>query len=132
MKLSHIILLVLLAVGIAIVVSMYGDSSDYVLYRTAIEKPGKEYHVVGTLMKERPMVYEPQRDPNYFAFYAADTSGYIMKVVYNNPKPNDFERSDKIVIVGKADNDSIFKATSILLKCPSKYENTLDGKQSAR
>lgn len=132
MKLTHIILLVLIAIGIAVVLSMYGDSSDYVLYKTAIDKRGKEYHVVGTLLREKPMTYEPEKNANYFSFYAADSTGYEMKVVYDHPKPSDFDRSDKIVIIGKAENDSVFTASDILLKCPSKYENTLDEKQSSK
>jgi cytochrome c-type biogenesis protein CcmE len=43
-----------------------------------------------------------------------------MKVVYRNPKPADFERSEQIVIIGNVQKD-IFVADKILMKCPSKY-----------
>jgi cytochrome c-type biogenesis protein CcmE len=49
-----------------------------------------------------------------------DEKGKESKVVYHNPEPTDFDRSEKIVIVGKMDGDH-FEASKILLKCPSKY-----------
>ena len=52
-------------------------------------------------------------------------------MVYFNPKPQDFERSEQVVITGNMKND-VFVADKILLKCPSKYtENEIkaeDGK----
>jgi cytochrome c-type biogenesis protein CcmE len=49
-----------------------------------------------------------------------DEKGKESKVVYHNPEPTDFERSEKIVIVGSMEGDH-FEASKILLKCPSKY-----------
>ena len=43
-------------------------------------------------------------------------------VIYTSPKPQDFERSEQIVIIGNIQND-IFRADKILMKCPSKYED---------
>jgi cytochrome c-type biogenesis protein CcmE len=42
-------------------------------------------------------------------------------VVYKSTKPEDFERSDQIVLVGKMENNE-FHASSIQMKCPSKYK----------
>ena len=44
----------------------------------------------------------------------------VEKVILNKEKPTDFERAEGIVLKGKADGE-IFYATSILMKCPSKY-----------
>ena len=41
---------------------------------------------------------------------------------YNGTKPNDFERSEQIVIIGKMKGEE-FAASGILMKCPSKYAN---------
>jgi len=48
-------------------------------------------------------------------------------VIYNQPKPQDFERSEEITMTGYA-TDSAFIATDILMKCPSKYneQNEVD------
>jgi cytochrome c-type biogenesis protein CcmE len=37
-------------------------------------------------------------------------------------KPQDFERSEQIVLTGKMKGDE-FVATDILMKCPSKYKD---------
>ena len=42
------------------------------------------------------------------------------KVFYYDSKPQDFERSEKITMTGYA-SDSGFIAETILMKCPSKY-----------
>ena len=53
-------------------------------------------------------------------------------MVYYNPKPQDFDRSDQIVITGAMSGDT-FVADQILLKCPSKYtENELKPATAAR
>ncbi|MFM7588976.1 MAG: cytochrome c maturation protein CcmE, partial [Bacteroidota bacterium] len=61
-------------------------------------------------------------------FWLRDQQGLSMSVVYYGAKPQDFERSEQVVIVGKVvpgpskqENKSIFKADQILTKCPSKY-----------
>jgi cytochrome c-type biogenesis protein CcmE len=42
------------------------------------------------------------------------------KVIYKSVKPQDFEKSEKVVVIGSMLNDE-FVASSLLLKCPSKY-----------
>ncbi len=120
MKRTHIILIALIAVAIGAIVSTYGDASTYEGFATAAENPEKEYHVVGTLNKQKPREYNPQVDANLFTFYLIDEQGQERQVVYHAPEPADFERSEKIVIIGKM-NGEVFDANKILLKCPSKY-----------
>ena len=69
-------------------------------------------------------MYQPEKNPNYFSFSMIDKEGEKQKVIFHGPPPADFERSEDVVINGKAENGQ-FIATKILLKCPSKYE---DGK----
>lgn len=120
MKKVHIIIIALIAVAIGAIISTYGDASTYEGFATAAANPEKEYHVVGTLNKEKPRVYDPKVDANLFTFYLKDERGVESKVVYRAPEPADFERSEKIVIIGKM-NGETFEASKILLKCPSKY-----------
>ena len=72
------------------------------------------------LDKKKAIDYDAKKDVNRFTFYLIDDKGLEKKVVYNNPKPQDFEKSEKVVIVGSMKNDE-FLAKSLLLKCPSKY-----------
>jgi cytochrome c-type biogenesis protein CcmE len=52
-----------------------------------------------------------------------DREGTEHQVLLNKPKPDDFESSDQIVVIGKAAENNQFAAKEILLKCPSKYNN---------
>ena len=112
--------MVIIALAIGAIVSMYGDASTYENFEVAKENPGKEYHIVGVLNREKEKYYDPQKDANYFTFYLIDEKGIESKVVYHNPEPADFDRSEKIVIVGSMEGEQ-FEASKILLKCPSKY-----------
>ena len=59
-------------------------------------------------------------DANVFTFYMVDNKGMECKVVLHKNKPQDFERSEQIVLIGQM-NGQQFEASDILMKCPSKY-----------
>lgn len=126
MKPIQIALLVLAALGVAAVVSLYGNTTKYVTFpeadALAKENPGRDYHVVASLDKTKAIEYNPRNDANYLVFYANDSLGNGKKVVYNQPKPQDMERSEKIMLIGHSEGDH-FQATEISMKCPSKYED---------
>lgn len=122
MKKTHIVLIVLIVIAIAAIIGTVSDSSTYVSFAEADANPGKEFHVVGMLDKEKGMVYDPKVDANKFSFYLKDSLGVEKMVIYNGTKPQDFERSERIVIVGKSSGEQ-FNASQILMKCPSKYNN---------
>lgn len=122
MKIKYVIALVLVAVGLAFIISSYGKTSTYADFETCKSHKGKEYHVIGKLDRNKEIVYKPLENPNYFTFFLIDDKGEVNKVVYNNPKPQDFDKSEQIVLVGKMQDD-VFFASQILLKCPSKYTN---------
>lgn len=121
MKKSHIILLVIIAVAIGAIFSTFADSSTYGNFDEAQEN-GTEIHVVGKLVKSKEMTYDPVKDANYFSFYLTDNKGKERKVIFSGTKPQDFERSEQIVITGKMEGEE-FHASKILMKCPSKYTN---------
>ncbi len=70
------------------------------------------------------MVYDPKINPDEFIFTLIDNKGVEKRVVLHKNKPQDFERSEQIVIIGKMQGEE-FHANDILMKCPSKYN---DGK----
>lgn len=122
MKKSHIVLLVLVAAAVTIIVSMFGDFSTYETFASAANDPGKKYHVIGELAKEKGMEYDPVKDPNHFSFYVQDKSGKVNQVIFNGAKPTDIEKSEQIVMTGYMDG-GVFRCSKIQMKCPSKYEN---------
>ena len=120
MKRSYIIALVIVIVAFAAVVSMIYDSSTYATFAIAADNPGKTYHVIGKVNFEKPLNYDPQKNADHFSFYMRDSLGTEVKVNLAKAKPQDFEKSEQIVIIGKMDG-SEFKANDMLMKCPSKY-----------
>jgi cytochrome c-type biogenesis protein CcmE len=119
MKRSSVIGLVIIAIAIAVIVSIYSDSSTYSTFGEA-KKEKEEIVVAGQLNKQRQMEYDPHKNANYFSFYAIDKTGEECKVIFSGTKPQDFERSETITMTGKmVGND--FYASRILMKCPSKY-----------
>ena len=99
---------------------MLNESGSYETFTTASDMEGTEFHVVGTLIKDKDQQYDPIEDPNRFSFWMKDSDNKECQVVFAGAKPQDFDRSEQIVLTGKMDNE-VFHARKILMKCPSKY-----------
>ncbi len=123
MKRSHIIALVLIAVAMGAILTTLGDSTKYASFKEAAEKPNTVFHIIGKLDREKPQDYNPKENPNVFVFYMVDRDSAERRIVLNQPKPNDFDRSQQIVIIGKSGEGDDFQASEVLMKCPSKYNN---------
>lgn len=121
MKKTHIVLLVLVAAAVCVIVSLFADFSTYETFASAAQQPGKQYHVIGYLEKDKEMVYDPKVDPNHFSFYVKDKSGNVRRVVFSGAKPIDIEKSEQIVMTGYVKDDE-FRCNKIQMKCPSKYK----------
>jgi cytochrome c-type biogenesis protein CcmE len=121
MKRTHILGIIMIAVAVAAIVGSLLDSSSYASFEEAFENPGKEYHVVGVLDRSGDIVYNPEANPNLTIFSMIDNDGSRRQVQLKKGKPQDFERSESVVIIGKAQGDN-FVANDILMKCPSKYK----------
>jgi cytochrome c-type biogenesis protein CcmE len=119
MKKSSIFGLVIIAIAIAVIISVYGSSSTYGSFQDAI-KSESELQVKGQLNKQKELYYDATKNANYFAFYMKDAEGEERKVVFSGPEPQDFKRSEEIVLTGKMQGNE-FHASKILMKCPSKY-----------
>jgi len=85
-----------------------------------MENGNSEYHIVGRLNKSKPQTYDPMKDANLFEFYMVDEKGLESRVVYKGTKPDGFDQTEKIVVAGNYEKNH-FYASTILMKCPSKY-----------
>ena len=121
MKKTHLIGIFVIAIAVAVLMSISGDVSTYATFEEAM-KNGDRVKVVCQLSKDKEMVYDPIEDPNKFTFFAKDDNGLEKKVVLLRAKPQDIEMSESIVLTGKM-QDEAFVANDILLKCPSKYKD---------
>lgn len=130
MKKTHIIAILVIASAIAIIISTAGDASTYVSFEQAYQMASAgnktNIHVVGSLKKDSQgniTGMEPGPDRLSFSFVLIDEAGREQTVYYNEPMPPDFARSEKIVVIGGFEGER-FVASKILLKCPSKYQET--------
>ncbi|MBL0098293.1 MAG: cytochrome c maturation protein CcmE [Bacteroidetes bacterium] len=130
MKKIHIVAIVVIAIALAVIVSTISNSSTYAPFRTAIENEGNTFHVVGKVNLQKDFIYNPQENANIFGFYLVDNEGLEKLVLYNGTKPQDFERSEQIVVVGKMKEDK-FIANQLLMKCPSKYNGNQQDQMKA-
>ena len=67
MKKTHVIILIAIAVTAGVIIARTGDYTTYANFIQAKEK-GSSVNVVGYLVKDKPMNYDPQKDPNFFSF----------------------------------------------------------------
>jgi cytochrome c-type biogenesis protein CcmE len=128
MKKSHIFVIVILAVAVAIIIGTAGDSSTYVSFNDAYTMASNgntsSIHVVGQLKKDAQgniVGIEEGADKVSFSFIMVDDQQREQMVQYRQPMPTDFTKSEKVVVIGSYRGD-IFVADKILLKCPSKYQ----------
>ncbi|MGB0521782.1 MAG: cytochrome c maturation protein CcmE [Flammeovirgaceae bacterium] len=135
MKLSHIIAIATIAIGIGVIISTAGNASTYVNFdeaqKLATNGNDAKVHVIGELMKDPSgnvinVRYNPQLDPNYLEFMLMDENQQKHTVITHNPPASmqDFFKSEKVVVIGNYSQEGHFKASEILMKCPSKYEET--------
>ena len=121
MKKKNIIGLVFIVGFIALAFMNFGSSVGGYMDFTEAEETGVKAHVVGTWVADEPISYDPAT--NIFQFHMKDEQGRVRQVHYLNPKPANFEDAEKLVIEGSVQGD-VFVADHILVKCPSKYNDT--------
>ncbi len=131
MKKGHIIGLGIIAVAITIIITSIGDASTYESFSSAkamaVSGNDKAIHVVGELKKDangNVVGLRVSEEKTSFTFIMVDNDGYEQEVYYNEPVPADFVRSEQVVVIGSYRNEDTFVADKILMKCPSKYQET--------
>ncbi len=90
------------------------DSRNQVLTFTIANIPGdnKEIEALGGLAK---VLHDA----------AADPSTSRLKVEYHNVKPDLLKNEAQAIVTGTMGKDGVFYAEELLLKCPSRYEDSL-------
>ena len=101
---------------------MYNFGQSINTYTDFEDASGMETaHVVGKL--DTTQAYGFSMDTKQFSFYMKDQQNNVRKVVYPKPKPNNFEQAKKLVVIGSMRNN-VFYANDMLMKCPSKYNDS--------
>lgn len=120
MKRTHIIALIFIVIAIGAIISTVYNADTYASFEEARKHPGREFHIIGELIREKPIEEKIVSNTLMMTFHMTDNNGGESQVTYFGAKPQDFEKSDQVVLVGSFEED-LFVASSILLKCPSKY-----------
>lgn len=120
MKKTHIAALIFIVVAIGAILSTVYNADTYASFEQARQQPGRDFHIIGELIKDQPIEEHIISNTLFMTFFMRDQQGYTSKVHYPGAKPQDFEKSDQVVLVGRYEQET-FVASNLLLKCPSKY-----------
>jgi cytochrome c-type biogenesis protein CcmE len=117
--------IVVLAVGYLILTAMGGSAAYYhtVAELKAQGPSARSVRVAGTIVGQS--IVWKARDLT-LQFEIADQSG-TLPVVYHGPRPDMFQDGAEVVVEGQYTSGGIFEARTLLLKCPSKYEEASKG-----
>lgn len=128
MKKLHIVLLILVVASIVGMSFFIKDLTTQENFTSAQEKKDKYVVIKAKLDKATPIEYDAVKNPNMTVFYALDNEGQRQKVVYNNAKITDMERSEGLDLNGYM-RDGYFECNKIQTKCPSKYKDDMKAAQ---
>jgi cytochrome c-type biogenesis protein CcmE len=113
-------LVIVLVVGYLIFSAARGSAAYYLTVQELHEQGPSVRNVrVSGFVVGESIVWEP-RDL-HLAFDMVDESGQL-SVVYSGARPDMFRDQAEVVVEGKMGPDGVFEARTMLLKCPSKYE----------
>ncbi|NPB04115.1 MAG: cytochrome c maturation protein CcmE [Thermotogae bacterium] len=116
-KVAFFLLSLVLVVGYI----LFAASRNYVYYLTADELALQSVKYEGKRVKVSGTVVESSRNGRSLVF-VIEENGKRVKVSYEGAIPDAFGVGMPVVVEGKYDGNSL-RATTLLTKCPSKYES---------
>lgn len=120
--------IVLVGAAITTFLSFSQATVKHVTIAEAMASPGKTVQVPGQILKETVSFRIHDKQPE-LRFVIVDMQGgsQRMTVVYRKPRPENFHNATSVEAIGQY-KDGVFEASTLLVKCPSKYQ----GKDAAR
>jgi len=123
-QLKFIIGAAVIFLGIAFLVfNAVGNAGAYYmtvseLQQQAAQHVGKNVRVSGVVVDES-VNYDA---PNLILRFNIKDENGTLPVYFNGPKPDNFSRAAEAIVEGKLGDDGVLYAKTLLLKCPSRYE----------
>ena len=120
-----------MAAGLGIIVAslvylvVTGFQNTSVYYLTVSEFHTRQTGVAGKRVKVAGKVVAGsiQQDKGTMQVrFRAEEGGQVLPVVYRGIVPDTFKDGAEVVVEGKRQADGVFRAETLLAKCPSKYE----------
>ena len=114
---------ILLAAVIYLLFLSFGSSVSYYVtvsefYGRKAELQDLDLRVAGKIL-ESPVEWDAESLDLRFTI---TEGGKNMPVIYHGAQPSGFKAGSSILVEGKFDSGGIFRASQLILKCPSKYE----------
>ncbi|NJK79592.1 MAG: cytochrome c maturation protein CcmE [Chloroflexaceae bacterium] len=108
---------------LAVVFGAFGVQDGFRSYTTSVveaSESGRHVQLAGFLGSLGE--YDEQ---GRWTFMLQDENGKMVKVISDDPRPANFEQAISIVAIGRYDEiEGAFVADDLLVKCPSKYQET--------
>lgn len=127
MALSNYRNVIIIAVGftflaVAVFFGFFSSGDDllspYVPFKEARSSPGRYVQIIGSLDRSVPV----RHSEGAYSFTLLEKDGAKMDAVHRGTKPQNFEHTEQVVLLGRYSAESgIFEADQVLVKCPSKY-----------
>ncbi len=120
----------LLLVGVIISLMVYGLKTAKAYWLTVDEVKLQGSALASQRLRVNGLVVEGSEDWNAeevtlrFMIEDENNPGQQLPVVYYEPRPDNFQRAASVIVEGELLADGVFQADELLLKCPSRYEET--------
>ena len=115
-----------LVVALIIVLIVQATVSTGAYYLTVTEVNQRVPGIYGERVRVSGTVVDDSEDWNAqevtLRFSISDESGAELPIVFFGPRPDNFQRAASAIIEGEMLPDGSFQADTLLLKCPSRYE----------
>lgn len=119
-------LLLLLFVGFLGYQMFQATTTTGAYYMTVAEVGERASTLVGERVRVSGSVVDGSEDWNAqeitLKFAIADETGKTLPIVFYGPRPDNFQRAASAIVEGELLPDGSFQAETLLLKCPSRYE----------
>jgi cytochrome c-type biogenesis protein CcmE len=119
-------LLMLAFVGFLGFLMVNATTTTGAYYLTVSEVQQNSAGLVGERVRVSGPVVEGSEDWNAqeitLRFQISDETGQTLPIVFFGPRPDNFQRAAEAIIEGQLLPDGNFQADTLLLKCPSRYE----------
>ncbi len=115
-----------LVVALIVILIVQATVSTGAYYLTVSEVHERVPSIYGERVRVSGTVVDGSEDWNpqdiTLKFSINDESGEQLPIVFFGPRPDNFQRAASAIIEGEMLPDGSFKADTLLLKCPSRYE----------
>jgi len=117
----------LVSIAALIVNGLLSASNYYITLEEALSQGdrlvGKGLRINAVVDKES-VKYDTQNI--VLTFDLVDEAGRRVPVVYRDVMPDLFMKSESVIVEGRLNENGVFEADLILVKCPSKYEEAIE------